>query len=54
MAAYEDEAAMQRTTRAFAADPEQPAMVAASEQDGPIIVSRDQWVLKPVDFSPLQ
>jgi hypothetical protein len=54
MAAYEDEAAMQHTTRAFAADPEQPAMVAASEKDGPIIVSRDQWVLKPVAFSPLQ
>ena len=54
MAAYEDEDAMRRTTAAFAADPEQPAMVAASEKDVPIIISRDQWVLKPADFSPLQ
>src|SRR3954447_20800557 len=54
MAAYDDEDAMRRTTAAFAADPEQPAMVAASEQDGPIIISRDQWVLKPADISPLQ
>ena|SRR6266511_4500245 len=54
MAAYESEEEMRRVTAAFAVDPEQPAMVAASERDGPIIISRDQWVLKPADFSPLR
>jgi hypothetical protein len=54
MAAYESEEHMRRVTAAFAGDPEQPAMVAASEKDGPIIVSRDQWVLQPADFSPLK
>jgi hypothetical protein len=54
MAAYESIEHMRQVTAAFAADPEQPAMVAASERDGPIIVSRDQWVLQPADFSPLQ
>lgn len=53
MAAYETEEAMRATAAAFAADPEQPAMVEASEQDGPIIESRENWVLQPVDFSPL-
>ncbi len=30
------------------------AMVAQSEEDGPIIKHRDNWILKPVDFSPLK
>ncbi len=54
LAAYESVEAMRAATTAFAADPEQASMVTNSEQGGPIIESRENWVLQPVDFSPLR
>ena len=30
------------------------AMVAQSEKDGAIIKHRDNWILRPADFSPLK
>jgi NIPSNAP protein len=52
--AHESLEAMQAAQRAFAADPEQNAMVKESEKDGPIIEHSDNWYLKPADFSPLK
>jgi hypothetical protein len=52
--AHESYEAMRAAQAAFAADPEQNAMVRDSEKDGPIIHHSDNWYLKPADFSPLQ
>jgi hypothetical protein len=52
--AHESYEAMRAAQAAFAADPEQNAMVKESEKDGPIIEHSDNWYLQPVDFSPMQ
>jgi NIPSNAP len=52
--AHESLDAMRTAQRAFAADPEQNAMVRDSEKDGPIIHHSDNWYLQPTDFSPLK
>jgi hypothetical protein len=54
MTAHESLEAMQSAQKAFAADPEQNAMVKESELDGPIIHHSDNCYLQPADFSPLK
>lgn len=54
LVAYESVESMEAGQRAFNTDPEQARMVAASEEDGPIIISRDNWVLEPAECSVLK
>src|SRR5579871_3279852 len=54
MIAHDTLEELRSAQRRFRDDPERIAMVEESEKDGLIILSSDNWVLKPTDFSPLQ